>query len=88
MSNSQNPARGNDAHQQQQPPQYTEQPRIELHDSESAGTSSQPHAQPEHDLPPATRTKSEASSYAGSYRPSDGQTPAELVSSSATAVTC
>lgn len=85
MSNSQNnPARSNDAHQDgapppptQQPPHYSEQPRIELHDAEAAGASSQ--AQQD-GLPAATRTKSEASTYAGSYRPSDAQqAPAECV---------
>jgi hypothetical protein len=84
MSSSQNPTRSNDAPEdgapppQQQPPQYSEQPTIELPRDESPANTQQERQ----DLPPRTRTKSETSSYIGSYRPTDAQTPNASVHSS------
>jgi hypothetical protein len=90
MSSSNNPARGNnDANAPPPPPpQYADVPNIELRDDEAAG-SSQPniHRQPNFPPPPPPRsnTKNEASSYVGSYRPSDAQTPIPSVAHAAQA---
>jgi hypothetical protein len=86
MSSSQNPARGNDAPQNaappaSQPPQYTEVPIIELRDDEAASSSHTNLGQQRNGPtrppppPPGSGSKPEASSYVGSYRPSDAQTP-------------
>jgi hypothetical protein len=80
MSSSQNPARGNNdaGAAPPPPPQYSDVPNIELRDDEAASSSQpnvnrQPHFPPP--PPPQSNTKNEASSYVGSYRPSDAQTP-------------
>jgi hypothetical protein len=80
MSSSQNPARGNNdaGAPPPPPPQYSDVPNIELRDDEAASSSQRNvNTQPQYPPPPPPRsnTKNEASSYVGSYRPSDAQTP-------------
>lgn len=65
----------------QQPPQYTATPSIELPADEPASSSRQTPSQQQSNAPSQSSTKAEASSYAGSYRPSDAQTPATSVPS-------
>jgi hypothetical protein len=92
MSSSHNPASSNDAPrdeappppppQDQEPPQYSEQATIEPVAGEASSSSqANTETQPDSSAPARPGPKAEASSYAGSYRPSDAQSPTRSVSS-------
>jgi hypothetical protein len=80
MSSSQNPAwrraPQDGTPPRQQPRQYAEeQPAIVLHDAEAAGPSQSNTPAEQPGASSSATTKTEASSYSGSYRPADAQTP-------------